>query len=163
MANRRIEHKRKKKQAGIILEQLPEKIDFIEKGLEKQGKIMEILYKDHLNKKEEEKEKYLKHCISVREDMLKDIARLRNDNNLEALKLMNIYADEYEQYLRFQGVEILTCKPGDDFDPEIEKPIYKDKVHPRYHNKVTRVYGNGYRWKEVMLKKIFVSVGISSQ
>lgn len=161
MANRRIESKRKKNQLGMILEQLSCKMDELGKGLEKQGKIMEILYKDHQDKKEKEKEAYLKHCIAVREDMLKDITRLRNTNNLEALKLMNIYAEEYEQYLRFQGVEILTCKPGDDFDSEIAKPIYKDKVQPKYHNKVTRVYGNGYKWKGIMLKKIFVSVGIS--
>lgn len=166
MANKRIRNKKAKKQLFPVLEQIAEyleQIDEVIARLKRQEKIMDFLYMEHLNKKDEELKEYLKHCINVREDLLKDLARARNENNEEMVKVLSIYAEEYAQYLRFKGVEILTCRPGQKFDPEVEKPIYREQVAPQFHNKVMKVYGNGYRWKGCMLKKIFVSVGICSK
>lgn len=79
----------------------------------------------------------------------------------EQVKLLEMYIDQYTTILEDNGIEIISCNVKDEFQPEIARPVSKvDVKYPEMHNKIFRVYGDAYKWNDIVIKKVDVIVCI---
>ena len=135
----------------------------ITKKLAQQQEILGLFYEEYQELKKRSEKQYLMSYIRMRESMLKDMSYYvqRNQTNTQGYKLLSMYVNEYTELLEDHGVEILDCKPHEYFNPETQKPIERvGVVREEYQDLICRVYGSGYRWNGIMLKKIDVAVGV---
>lgn len=134
----------------------------LENKINNQQEILEMYYTAYQEMKRQNQKKYLMSYIRLRDDISKDIERIKENKkfNEEVIDLLGIYIEDLNILLEDNGVEILECCEGEVFDPEIQKPLEKIKTKRKeFDNKVIRVFSCGYRWKGIILKKIYVSIG----
>ena len=127
-----------------------------------QQEILEMYYTAYQEMKRQNQKKYLMSYIRLRDDISKDIERIKENKKFEeeVIDILDIYREDLSILLEDNGVEILECCEGEVFDPEIQKPLEKIKTKRKeFDNKVIRVFSCGYRWKGIILKKIYVSIG----
>ena len=168
MANRRIMKKQRKNtqvhEIDMKVKGLVNQIDELSSQMAEQTEILGLFYGEYQEMKKMNEKKYLMKFIRMREDLRKDIIRLHRQgysDSDEAILYLKIYADTCTDILEENGVEILSCKKGDKFQREIQKPLKSEQVaNPEKHNTIVEVYGNGYKWKGIMLQKMNVAVGI---
>lgn len=170
MHKRRTHKKKCKVLSESVLSGIVERMDIheqvtrdIQEQLLEQKVILKLYYDTYLEMKKRNQKKYLLTYIRMRDEMLKDIERmkLRGKVNEDTFRLLSIYIEEYNTLLQDNGVEILVCRENDEFEPEFQKPIKRvDVNYAELDNKVVRVYEHGYMWEEIVLKKIQVAVGV---
>lgn len=132
-------------------------------GITKQQEILELYYKEYQQLKRRDEKQYLMTFIRMRESMMKDIVRYEQNcqTDAEEYRVLKIYIDEYTDTLEEYGVEIVDCSVGEYFNPEIQKPIKRVRVAKEDDdNIIFKVFGSGYQWNGMILKKIEVSVGV---
>lgn len=129
----------------------------------KQQEILGLYYKEYQELKKQNEKQYLMTYIRMRESMLKDMAKYKQNNqtNTTGYQLLSMYVNEFTEMLEDHGVEIIDCSEAELFDPIIQKPIERIAVsREEYNNVVCKVFSSGYRWNGIVLKKIDVAVGI---
>lgn len=125
--------------------------------------ILERYYQEYQELKRQNQKKYLMGYIRMRDDMLKDVERMKETGyiNENMLRLLGGYIDTLTMILEDNGVDIFGCYLNDEYDPELQKPLEKvDVCQKELDNKIVKVFGCGYRWHGMILKKVNVSVGI---
>lgn len=168
MANRRIMKKQRKNaemfDAGRKMEELGVQMNELGRQVAEQTEILGLFYGEYQEMKKMNEKKHLMKIIRMREDLRKDIIRLYRKGHTdsdEVILYLKIYADTCTDILEENGVEILSCKKGEKFQREIQKPLKSEQVtDPEKHNTIVEVYGNGYKWRGIMLQKMDVAVGI---
>lgn len=170
MQNKRVQKKSWKKSSEVMMSGILERMDRQERVLgdivkkfEDQQEILGLYYKTYQEMKMQNQKKYLLTYIRMRDAMLKDIdcMKARGSVNEEMFRLLSIYIEEYNILLQDNGVEILSCRENEEFKPDIEKPLKRVSVHyADLDNKVVQVYGYGYKWNGIVLKKIQVAIGV---
>lgn len=135
-------------------------------AFDKQQEILRLYYKTFQEMKQQNQRKYLMGYIHMRDNMLKDVERIAEGECVDenTLRLLTTYIEELDELLEDNGVEILHCCENDEYDPETQKPLERvDIKQAELDNKVIRVFGCGYRWNEIVLKKAYVAVGVYDQ
>ena len=170
MQKRRIHKKKCKKQAGAVPGGIADSLDRQEKVMGEileqfrdQQEILDLYYKTYLEMKKQNQKKYLLTYIRMRDEMEKDIGRMKEQGgtNEETSRLLGIYIEEYNTLPEDNGVEILTCRENEEFVPKLQKPLKRvDVCSADLNNKVVQVYGHGYMWNGIVLKKTEVAVGV---
>ena len=167
---RRIVKKKNEKKAVFQLNRLFEKMDaqgdMMDKILDSfdtQQEILERYYQEYQELKRKNQKQYLMGYIRLRDDMLKDVDRMKESGNIDEnmLRLLGGYIDTLTMVLEDNGVDIYCCYANDEYDTELQKPL--EKVHvcrEELGNRIVKVFGCGYRWHGMILKKVNVSVGI---
>ena len=161
MANKRI-MKKYKKYAEMY--GAGRKMDDLSSQMAEQSEILRLFYEEYQEMKKMNEKKHLMKIIRMREDLRKDIVRLHRKGYTdrdEVVMYLRIYADTCTDILEENGVEILSCKKGEKFQREFQKPLKSERVmDPEKHNTIVEVYGNGYKWRGIVLQKIDVAVGL---
>lgn len=162
--------KRSERRAVSQMNGLLEKLDTQEEMMDKildcfdtQQEILERFYQEYQELKRMSQKQYLMGYIRLRDDMLKDVDRMKESGNIDEnmLKLLGGYIDTLTMVLEDNEVDIFCCCANDEYDPELQKPL--EKVHvcrEELGNRIVKVFGCGYRWHGMILKKVNVSVGI---
>mgnify|MGYP001623012262 FL=1 len=164
------ERKKKYERRGMLLIQklikrMKSQEEMIKKLVDKindQQEILKLYYTTYQEMKRQNQKKYLLGYIRMRDNILKDIEEVkRSDNsNEEIIDLLELYINDLDVLLEDNEVEILNGCVGEMFDPKIQKPLERVKTEQReLDNKIVHVFGCGYQWRGMILKKIYVSVG----
>lgn len=138
----------------------------LSEAFDEQQEILQLYYKTYQEMKRQNQQKYLMGYIRMRDDMLKDVERMKASECVDenTLRLFAMYIDELDALLEDNGVEILNCCENEEYNPEIQKPLERiDTERAELNNKVVRVFGCGYRWNGIILKKAYVAVGVYNQ
>ncbi len=167
---KRIMKKKNERRAVFQLNRLFEKMDAQEEMMEKimdsfdnQQEILGCYYKEYQELKRRNQKKYLMDYIRLRDDMLKDVDRMKESGNIneDMLGLLGGYIDALTTVLEDNEVDIYYCCTNDEYDPELQKPLERvDVCQEELGNRIVKVFGCGYRWHGMILKKVNVSVGI---
>ena len=150
--------------SGEMIEQLEvqrKQLDDVIDQLAVNHQIMELFYEEYQSMKRRQGTAHLMNYIRLREELLKDLRRIRKHrcSYKEIFSLFGMYINELSAILEDQGVEILRAYRGTKFDPETQKPIEKIETDKKeLEDTVRKVFGDGYRWNGMMLKKTDVAV-----
>jgi len=158
MANKRTWKKKNNIAVHTSLQQFHTSLDRVED-------VIRLFYGEYQEMKKNQEKKYLLQFIRMREEMVRDMVRLKKNGigDKEVIHYLNIYAEELADVLEDHGVEIIVCKEGEMFDSSIMKPIMRvDTDIVEANNRVAEVCSFAYRWKGMMLKKMDVAVYVYS-
>ena len=173
MSNHRIMKKRKGKKTKhsdtVCAMGAMEEVDCIRNSLkmvgehiEREEETLSLFYEEYMRLKKRDEKRFLSSLVSLRESMMKEIRRVRsNSGNEECIDYLRSYVDEIAGMLEEYDVEIIRCDDMTDYNSEYQEPLLRENVSEmELHNKVLKVYGDGYRWQNCLLKKVTVAVGI---
>lgn len=166
------ERKRKKeyeRREMLLIQKFTKRIksqeEMIKKLVDKindQQEILKLYYTTYQEMKIQNQKKYLMGYIRIRDNILKDIEEVkkRDNSNEEIIDLLELYINDLDVLLEDNEVEILNGCVGEKFNPKTQKPLERVKTEQReLDNKIVQVFGCGYEWRGMILKKIYVSVG----
>lgn len=160
---RRIMKKKDGRKTVFQLNRLEDMMGKILNSFDTQQEILGCYYKEYQELKRQNQKKYLMGYIRLRDDMLKDVERMKESGkiNEDMLGLLGGYIDDLTTVLEDNGVDIFCCCTNDEYDPELQKPLERVEVcQEELGNRIVKVFGCGYRWHGMILKKVNVSVGI---
>ena len=173
MSNHRIMKKRKEKKTkhsdtacavGAMedIDCIRNSLKILEDHVEREEETLTLFYDEYLRLKKRDEKRFLGSLVSLRESMIKEIRRVRaNSGNEECIDYLRSYVDEIGSMLENYDVEIIRWSDMTDYNSEYQEPLLRENVSEmELHNKVLKVYGDGYRWQNYLLKKVAVSVGI---
>ena len=163
-----------KKQRGTIkaslkpvehkLESIKQTADETGRVLEKYSETQDLFYTEYRELKAHSEKRYLNGIIRMRDNTLRDLEYLNSIAKQEdsvhlAIQYLGYRLQEMETFLEDNGVEIITAKPGDVFDPALHKVIAVEVTDREEENeKIAKVYTEGYVYMDKVLKKINVRV-----
>jgi len=173
MSNHRIIKKKRRKaygrDMGCMPGAMPEEAGMprdmlrrLEEHIEREEETLSLFYEEYLRLKKRDEKKFLNSLISLRESMIKEARKvLVHSGNEECADYLRSYVDEIGSMLEEYDVEIIRCTDLADYDSAFQEPLVRENVSAaELHNKILKVYGDGYRWQDCLLKKAAVSVGI---
>ena len=67
-------------------------------------------------------------------------------------------ANQLTDVLINDGLKVISCNIGDEFDPTIHQAIATEKIEGMESNKILEVVSKGYTYKERIIKPAMVKV-----
>lgn len=163
MASKRAWKKRRKQamNEGKYYAETSQMLGQMQGELEEMKKIYPKFYKEYMDLKEYREKKYLIQFIRLREELKDGIVKLykKGMGNELGVKYLKMHYNELTDILEDYGVEIWESDEGEKFDPEIHKIVAKvETSEEKKHGMIVEVVSSGYKWRELVLKKMGVTV-----